>query len=94
MSYLCMHMHMHMCMHMSHTTCHMCMHMCMHMSMCMSLVCVVMIDLGNLRDQIFPRTGFAPSERDGLHPTKKKHGDQRKMRKMREIALMDQTLKS
>ena len=22
---------------------------------------VVMIDLGNLRDQIFPRTGFAPS---------------------------------
>ena len=25
-------------------------------------VCVVMIDLGNLRDQIFPRTGFAPSE--------------------------------
>ena len=61
MSYLCMHMHMHMCMHMSHTTCHMCMHMCMHMSMCMSLVCVVMIDLGNLRDQIFPRTGFAPN---------------------------------
>ena len=24
-------------------------------------LCVVMIDLGNLRDQIFPRTGFAPS---------------------------------
>ena len=23
-------------------------------------LCVVMIDLGNLRDQIFPRTGFAP----------------------------------
>ena len=25
-------------------------------------LCVVMIDLGNLRDQIFPRTGFAPSD--------------------------------
>ena len=24
-------------------------------------LCVVMVDLGNLRDQIFPRTGFAPS---------------------------------
>ena len=24
-------------------------------------LCVVMIDPGNLRDQIFPRTGFAPS---------------------------------
>ena len=24
-------------------------------------LCVVMIDLGNLRDQIFPCTGFAPS---------------------------------
>ena len=23
-------------------------------------LCVVMINLGNLRDQIFPRTGFAP----------------------------------
>ena len=68
---MCMHMHMHMCMHMSHTTCHMCMHMCMHMSMCMSLVCVVMIDLGNLRDQIFPRTVFAPPDdqrrADGLY---------------------------
>ena len=25
-------------------------------------LCVVMIDLGNLRDQIFPRTGFAPRD--------------------------------
>ena len=25
-------------------------------------LCVVMIDPGNLRDQIFPRTGFAPSD--------------------------------
>ena len=24
-------------------------------------LCVVMTDWGNLRDQIFPRTGFAPS---------------------------------
>ena len=25
-------------------------------------LCVVMTDWGNLRDQIFPRTGFAPSD--------------------------------
>ena len=32
-------------------------------------LCVVMIDLGNLRDQIFPRTGFAPSDETlDIHP--------------------------
>ena len=30
-------------------------------------LCVVMIDPGNLRDQIFPRTGFAPSVGQAVH---------------------------
>ena len=56
-------------------------------------LCVVMIDLGNLRDQIFPRTGFAPSASSAffgllraLHATTLHHTAKRRLDHMQQPA--------